>query len=294
MREIGELGSEEQARLFVDYLLTRKVEGEADRLPSGRWSVWVHDEDQCERAGRWLREFASDPASQRFAGAERVASAMRKEDQAREQKWRRRQRRLSGRSVIQRPGLGAATLAVVLLCVGVFVLQLLFPEKVTPWLYISNFRSGLPEIVDRFQIWRLVTPALMHGSLVHLLFNLWWLWDLGRILEWKMGAWPLVLTMSAIALISNLAQYFATGPAFMGASGVVFGLLGFIWMKGRVDPGYGLALPRGVAIFMLAILALGWIGFFEVMRISVANTAHTAGLLAGMACSFSPWPRARR
>ena len=39
-----------------------------------------------------------------------------------------------------------------------------------------------------------------------------------------------------IAALSNLGQYFVSGPNFCGISGVVYGLFGYIWMKGRFDP----------------------------------------------------------
>jgi GlpG protein len=73
-----------------------------------------------------------------------------------------------------------------------------------------------------------------------------------------------------------------SGPLFLGISGVVFGLLGYVWMKGKFDPRAGMHLPQGVVFMMLLWVFLGISGAIESMTgMRVANTAHVAGLIAG-------------
>ena len=135
----------------------------------------------------------------------------------------------------------------------------------------------------------------MHGSLIHIFFNLWWMKDLGGVLERRMGWRSLLGLIVVIAVSSNLAQYFASGPAFLGISGVVFGLLGFIWIKGKLDPNFGLELPRPIVFLMLLWLVLGYYGTLDsFVGGKIANTAHLAGLFAGMACVFLPFWSGRR
>jgi len=82
----------------------------------------------------------------------------------------------------------------------------------------------------------------------------------------------------AIAIPSNLAQYAVSGPTFGGMSGVVYGLLGYIWIRGKFDPGAGLRLHPSTVTMMIAWYFLCWTGWVG----PVANTIHTVGLLIGM------------
>jgi GlpG protein len=82
-----------------------------------------------------------------------------------------------------------------------------------------------------------------------------------------------------VAVVSNLAQYYASGPVFGGLSGIGYGLFGYLWIKSRFDPAAGMQIPPNLVLFFLiwlVVCALGWFG-------SVANTAHFVGLLAGIA-----------
>ena len=54
MRQIGNLSSEQQARTFGDYLLTREIESQVDQAADG-WIVWALDEDNLEKARQELR-----------------------------------------------------------------------------------------------------------------------------------------------------------------------------------------------------------------------------------------------
>ena len=101
------------------------------------------------------------------------------------------------------------------------------------------------------QVWRLITPAFMHGGWLHILFNMMWMVDLGRRIEPIKGSARFIGLVLGIAVISNVAQasWYAispwevetgNGPAhfeyFLGMSGVVSGLFGYAWMCGRYRP----------------------------------------------------------
>ena len=66
MRQIGILPSEEQAKRFIDYLLTQGVEARADEEADDTWAVWIIDEEQIARAGEELRLFQADPQQPRY------------------------------------------------------------------------------------------------------------------------------------------------------------------------------------------------------------------------------------
>ena len=132
------------------------------------------------------------------------------------------------------------------------------------------------------QYWRLLSPMLVHFGILHLVFNLLWMWEFGRRIEQRFGQLVLLLVVVLSSVAANLLQYFMYGAGlFGGMSGVVFGLIGFamIWDKRRPDQTHGVA--PGIYIFMLIYLALGFTGAIDLLGLgNVANGAHLGGLLA--------------
>ncbi len=140
------------------------------------------------------------------------------------------------------------------------------------------------EVFARTEYWRLLTPMFIHFSLLHIVFNLLWFWELGRRIELGLGSFELMIVMLATSLCANVMQYAMTGPSlFGGMSGVVFGLLGFTLVWSRMLPAQSIAMPDAVYIFMFVFLALGFAGIVDLLQLgSMANGAHLGGLLAGL------------
>ncbi|MCF7851853.1 MAG: rhomboid family intramembrane serine protease [Simkaniaceae bacterium] len=142
------------------------------------------------------------------------------------------------------------------------------------------------------QVWRLFTPIILHGGFLHILFNMMWVWLLGKQIEERLGKWRYVLMILIIALVSNVAQYLMVGPAFLGFSGVICGFAGFIWIRQKVAPWEGYPLQKGaalfLAIFVLGIAALQLVSFLlKIMNVAdfpiqIANTAHFMGAIVGI------------
>ena len=133
------------------------------------------------------------------------------------------------------------------------------------------------------QWWRLITPAFMHFSELHLIFNLMWIWVVGQRIELLQGRWVLLVLVLVSAVLSNLAQFLVSGPMFGGMSGVVYAVLAYTWLwdKRGNRPVFG--LPPALMGFMLFWLALGYTGMLQVFGMAaMANTAHLVGLLVGL------------
>lgn len=131
------------------------------------------------------------------------------------------------------------------------------------------------------QWWRLLTPAFMHFSLLHIAFNLLWWWELGGLVERMQSGWRLLALAVVIALVSNAAQLLSYGPDFGGLSAVVYGLLGYLWLYPVADPHAPFRLRPAIVLFMLGWLALGYTGIFDVVFGRISNNGHLAGVLAG-------------
>jgi len=129
------------------------------------------------------------------------------------------------------------------------------------------------------QSWRFITPAFLHFSALHIVFNLLWWWQLAGVVEKQQGKQRLLLLFLFTAIASNLAQYFLVGPYFGGLSGVVYGLVGYCWLFGVLNKDSAVNLLNSYFYFLLAWLALG---FIDLLPVNVANYAHLVGLLAGL------------
>ncbi|MEH6469043.1 MAG: rhomboid family intramembrane serine protease [Porticoccus sp.] len=134
------------------------------------------------------------------------------------------------------------------------------------------------------EYWRLVTPIFLHFGVFHIAFNGLWLWELGRRIEPLTGSLQMTVSVLLMAIASNLGQYLWSGPSlFGGMSGVVYGLLGYIWIRHKIAPRPILAIPKGLLGLMLFWLFLCMSGFIDLfMTGSIANAAHAIGLVTGM------------
>jgi GlpG protein len=142
------------------------------------------------------------------------------------------------------------------------------------------------------EVWRLLTPIFLHFSILHLAFNMFWLYDLGGRIESYRGAWKLALLVLLAGIPANLGQYAASGPYFGGMSGVVYALFGYVWMKSRFDPGPGMYVHFHIVAMMIVWLFLGLTGLLG----PIGNTAHFVGLVVGVVLGYAPvaWRRLRR
>ncbi len=141
-----------------------------------------------------------------------------------------------------------------------------------------------PRVADG-EWWRLLTANYLHFGLLHLAFNMWCLWQVGRFTERLLGNWAFVLTYTLSGIAGAVASI-AHNPLGIGAgaSGAVFGafgcILGFMLVRRRTVP------VRVFKPLVTSILAfLGYNIYFSVtMSTHVDNFAHGGGLVAGFLC----------
>lgn len=153
-------------------------------------------------------------------------------------------------------------------------------------LFISEYSQGLPEILSG-QIWRLFTPIIIHFGIMHIAFNLLWLYQLGSAIEQRQSSLRMLVLVLIIAFLSNLSQFYWSGPIFGGMSGVVYGLLSYVWAQGKFNPQSGLGLDKNIAIMMMVWFIVCWLGLVG----NIANMAHTTGLICGIVLGILYSPR---
>jgi GlpG protein len=178
------------------------------------------------------------------------------------------------------------TLSLIALSIVGFYIGTLDPrlESLLTFFEFDQLGSFIFFKVAEGEYWRLLTPIFLHFSLLHIVFNMLWLWDLGRRVELRQGPWQLLLIVVLIGVGSNIAQAAFAGPnIFGGMSGVDYGLLGYCWLWGWVRKDPVLHVPKAVMIAMVAIMLLSMTGITEFMGgPAVANAAHVGGLVMGL------------
>ena len=282
MRLIGHLPSENSAVTFSDFLGLHGIQNLVESEKDG-WAVWIHSEDEITKAKDFLLSYLGNPQDPKFVKLARQAR------QARDQRERERAAEEGTPQPAERVyviELGPVTLLLILASVAVFALPK-FGLK-PAWLdqlWISETPLTFSEIL-KGEVWRLFTPILIHGGLLHLAFNVLCLLDLGGMIERRHGSLRMGLLVLLLAAVSNVAQYLSAGPLFGGLSGVIYGLFGYIWLRGRVDPASGFYLHPHIVTIMLVWFFICLTPLMEMANLKIANGAHVAGLIAGVVTGY--------
>ncbi|MGE3777684.1 MAG: rhomboid family intramembrane serine protease [Pirellulaceae bacterium] len=306
MRQIGSFPDEPQATRFTGFLTTQGISAHCE-TDGQRWIVWVRNEDQLPAARAALDAFVAEPEHPRYREAEREAMALRRQEVAKQQAARQntvqmRDRWGTSRTSARRP----LTMTIIVLCgiLGVATdmgemppnsvmraLQFCDPSHLQDenWNGVTLAEKTID--IRQGQLWRVVTPAFLHGNPMHLLFNMVMFYQLATVLETRLGAGRLALLILIIALVSNLAQALAPNAwggnwNFVGLSGVVYGLLGYAWMLSRYRPALGIYVPQTTLIFAVAFMVLGFVNLIP--GIAMANWAHGAGFASGYVLGILP------
>lgn len=298
MRQIGELPKGADPRVLEDHLLGLGMKSRIDRRPDGGCAVWIIDENHVERARKELQDYLASPDDPRFRAAAPKAREARKEEAKREREFRKNYRYASDEWAAPTFRRRPVTMITVAIAIVVFVLQHSSYRYATiEALSFFDWRNGPPGerphlgLTDVLggQVWRLVTPAFLHFSALHILFNCWWTMILGTGIELKRGSWKLLALIVGSAAISNFIEYeymerlhqdalHGKFYTFGGLSGVNYALFGYVWMMGENHPDEGLRIDSRNTLLLLGWLVLCFTGALG----PVANAAHLGGLAVGM------------
>ncbi len=144
--------------------------------------------------------------------------------------------------------------------------------------FIQNMTMS-PPLFLRGEYWRVFTHGYLHFGFIHILFNMVALFQAGSLLEEEIGKYRFFAVYTICMLGGGFLNVYATGmkPIYMaGASGAVFGLIGF----GAVY-GHFLGGPRGE---LLRNFFLRWVMYAVIFTFAINNiskSAHFGGLITG-------------
>jgi rhomboid protease GluP len=147
---------------------------------------------------------------------------------------------------------------------------------------IIRWGANIGAITMSGEWWRLLTCVFLHGSLLHIGFNMWCLWNLGQLAESLYGRW----TYAAIYLFCGIGSSLcsaAWGPyrPSVGASGAIFGLAGALIAAFKLGE---FSVPR--AALQGTLRSLGVFVFYNLVfgaaMPGIDNAAHIGGLITGL------------
>lgn len=252
------------AQAFIDYMASRHISIQMSPEGEGRVALWLIDAQHQVETEAELNRFLSEPNHKRYQAASW--------DVAETRKSQFHYHTPSFLSMIKAKA-GPVTLSVMLLCVVIFALQQLgFNKPIFQMLHFPALDG------QQWQLWRWLSHAVLHFSVMHIAFNILWWWQLGGDIEKKLGGLKLLQIFAISSALSGAGQYWVEGANFGGLSGVVYALVGYLWVVSTKAPQLGLTIPRQIVGFMLIWLVLGYMQPF----MAIANTAHLAGLIAGV------------
>ncbi|MBS0622412.1 MAG: rhomboid family intramembrane serine protease [Verrucomicrobia bacterium] len=317
MRIIGYLATGRQALEFSQFLSRERIDNRIEE-EGDRFGIWVIDEDRLEEALRLFEEFQKNPTDPQYGIrlARSPATSTKKQGPL-----------FSGSFKMGTLTLLLLAISTLLFMLSAMTSKkegnpqlhedplintpiyqaLLYdlPDKLPYWEgaygeVIKHARhkeaswtgsSPLFEQIREGEVWRIFTPAVLHGSFLHLFFNAIWILILGNQVEGRIGKMRYAILCLLTAGISNTAQYLMSGPFFFGLSGIVCALFGFIWMRQRLAPWEGYQLNKITRLFIalyIALMALLSLVSFvmqlqgsDLFTLPIANTAHVVGLIVG-------------
>jgi membrane associated rhomboid family serine protease len=156
--------------------------------------------------------------------------------------------------------------------VTVYVFQFLLGDVL-----IANFALFAPSVTNG-KWWLLITAGFLHGSIFHLLFNVYILWVIGSQLESIVGNIKFLIIYFFSLVGGSLASYWFSpfGSYSIGASGAIFGLMGAMLVFGRKR---NLDISQITTLVVINVV----IGF---VLSGIDWRAHLGGLAAG---AFIAW-----
>lgn len=264
MHKLISLNHPRMAQAFIDYMASRQIDIQMMPEGEGQFALWLMDSQYQIEAEAELKQFLDNPNASKYQAASW--------DMAETRRNHFKYQSPSMLAMIKAKA-GPLTLSIMAVSIVIFALQQFGAgNEVFSALHFPAYTS------QEWQLWRWFSHALLHFSVMHIAFNLLWWWQLGGDIEQKLGSGKVLQLFLVSAALSGAGQYWVEGANFGGLSGVVYALVGYLWLMGYKAPQLGLGMPKPVIGFMLVWLVLGFVQPF----MAIANTAHLVGLISGV------------
>lgn len=303
MRYLAEVEGKQRAESFVAWLITKSIDTHIEPAPKNPqvWEIWIRDEDKLAEAKAEFAQFQTNADDAKYSAAIDTARQIIKEKQVAIQTAAKNVRPVAYRGnsptqMIAGP-LPPLTLTLVISCIIISLLSNFTKPSdgskigrqivdkmyfVEPIAYQISGNDPAASI-KRGEVWRIITPIFLHGNPIHLFMNMLALIAFGRIAERLIGTpryalLVLILGILPISLACMMPLKLDGSPFTVGISGVVYGLVAYLWLVSSQRPDLGFRIPDGLVIFLLIFIVLGFAGVFR----DISNWGHLGGFVVGL------------
>ena len=164
-------------------------------------------------------------------------------------------------------------------------------QNITEWLFgydlLLLYGAKINQFILQGEIWRFLTPVFLHGSIVHLSFNMYALYSIGPSLERKYGGTSFILLYAISAVFGNVFSFLCSSYVSLGASTAIFGLIaaqGVYIYKNRY------LLCSAAKPLLTNVLFLIAVNLFLGLSPGIDNWGHLGGLVGGFLYAWFAGP----
>lgn len=144
--------------------------------------------------------------------------------------------------------------------------------------YLAALGVKANSLIIQGQVWRLFTPIFLHGSILHIGFNMYALYIIGPTLERLYGHQRYLALYILSGIAGNIFSFIFTPNPSLGSSTAIFGLLSaeaiFLYRNRTI---FGRAAQRG----LIQIVGIAAVNLFIGLSPGIDNWGHVGGLLGG-------------
>lgn len=179
------------------------------------------------------------------------------------------------------------TAIVMLISIVLFILVFSFSKinKESTALTILYLGGGVPPLYWNGEVWRLFVNIFHHGNIIHIFFNLYWIYYFGSLTEKFLGKSKYIYFIISCGFFQGIICTLTTEPFAIGLSGLIYAFFGLFliirnqdeMIKYFVNP----SLIKFLLIFLFLCIPINLLGL-----LNIAYVAHFAGLIYGLIFGF--------
>ncbi len=185
-----------------------------------------------------------------------------------------------------KPWVTYVILGVAVFIYGLQALSLYLTGGQYDWPYILGGKVN--ELILRGQVWRLITPMFLHGSVLHIAFNMYALYSLGPGLERFYGHRRYLILYLVSGYAGNVLSFLLTSNPSIGASTAIFGLVAaesiFIYRNRMLFGSRARSMLLNLGMVVIVNLLFG-------LQPGIDNWGHLGGLVGGLIFAWMAGPQ---
>jgi rhomboid protease GluP len=153
--------------------------------------------------------------------------------------------------------------------------------------WLEAYGARINDLIRAGELWRLLTPVLLHASPPHILFNMYALWIFGVGLERNFGHWRYLILYVLGGFAGNVLSFLLSSGYSVGASTAIFGLIGaeaiFLYQNRKL---FGNQFGRAIGNVLFVVVVNLLLGLTP----GIDNWGHVGGLIGGLLFAWFAGP----